>query len=274
MVKSLLGRRAIGVVTSLMAAAALGTVVGITSIAINPQAAFAGNPGGKITVATVMARAKWWMNTYGVVYSQAQYDQKPDGSGEVYRPDCSGFVSMAWHLPKVDGYNDRWTGDLNKYGDTTNLASLDNLSQGDAVLSSTHVMLFDRWDNASTKTEMWVYEEYNYGQEGRYAKRAKPSSGFTGVHYNKIVSQNEASPTVWCEYKVTASSGVNQRSNPGLSFTVEGNYPLNAVFLGAQNGTVDADGYTWRLLALGRLSNARLWAYTGGVVRTSTPCLT
>jgi hypothetical protein len=155
-----------------------------------PGAAHASSAvGGQISSAEVLARAQWWINTYGVIYSQDQADAKPDGDGHSYRPDCSGFVSMAWHLPKLSNGLDRNTDTLDA-GDTEYRASLYDLQPADAILGKAyrHVALFDRWVDAG-HTQMYVYEEFQTGQEGRYVIKARSwyeANGFRALHYKKV----------------------------------------------------------------------------------------
>ncbi|RKR90863.1 hypothetical protein BDK92_5247 [Micromonospora pisi] len=195
MPKSLLQRivpqRIIATATSVLAAATLGlTVVAVDTITAAPTPAQAASSvGGQITRDEVLARARWWIDRYGAIYSQNQADQKPDQDGHPYRPDCSGFVSMAWHLPKSGG-GDRSTRTLATFGDTTWLDSLGELLPGDAILgvSYGHVALFEKWVDSS-RTQMWVYEEYQPGLEGRRVVKSRSwyeSEGFRGLKYNNV----------------------------------------------------------------------------------------
>ncbi|GIH10216.1 hypothetical protein Rhe02_82830 [Rhizocola hellebori] len=284
MVKRIFAGRMLAGVTALMAAATLGAFGGVVASSVTPQAAHAGAPGGKITVDTVMERAEWWMATYGVVYSQEQSNAKADGAGEKYRPDCSGFVSMAWHLKKKSDGWDRYTGDLAGFGDTTWLSSLDLLKRGDAILgvSYGHVALFDKWADSS-KTAMWIYDEYSTGSAGRYAKIDKSwysSRSFRGLHYNNMVSDTWGAPTgLVCQYKVSAPSGkLNQRSGPGTNYTVEGYFVNGDYVWAAQDKTVVANGYTYRRFSGSRFSNFSYKLFVGSgdgatFARTSAACL-
>ncbi|MFG2642563.1 FG-GAP-like repeat-containing protein [Streptomyces sp. NPDC048370] len=149
----------------------------------------ASSVGGAISRTEILARAKWWIDTYGVIYSQDQNDAKASVTGEKYRPDCSGFVSMAWRLPKKSDGWDRNTRDLDAFGDTTTV-SLDSLQPGDAILGDGHVALFDKWTDSS-KTSMWVYEEYSTGDAGRHTTKTKSSyanNGFKGLRYDKATT--------------------------------------------------------------------------------------
>lgn len=55
-------------------------------------------------------------------------------------------------------------------------------------------------------------------------------------------------PTVYCQYRVTSTIGVNERWGPGLSYQIERRLAYNAIISAGRDGTVynGADGYTWR----------------------------
>ncbi|SEQ33155.1 Cell wall-associated hydrolase, NlpC family [Streptomyces sp. yr375] len=90
------------------------------------------------TRADIIRRAKEWVSAQ-VPYSMSTYWY--DG----YRQDCSGFVSMAWNLPRNE-----WTGSLNQYG--TRISS-EELQPGDILLfhnptdpeKGSHVVVFGGW---------------------------------------------------------------------------------------------------------------------------------
>ncbi|MBD0420712.1 peptidoglycan-binding protein [Streptomyces sp. TRM S81-3] len=97
----------------------------------------------------IIDRAGKWV-TEKVPYSTSAY--RPDG----YRQDCSGFVSMAWKLPRNE-----WTGTLGRYADRI---SKEELEPGDILLfhnpadpwRGSHVVIFGGWtDPAHT-----VYRAY------------------------------------------------------------------------------------------------------------------
>ncbi|MFV0131915.1 hypothetical protein ACLGIH_01345 [Streptomyces sp. HMX87] len=190
-------RRLVTAMTCALAVTLLALTTAVVSEVSAPTTAHASSVGGSISRNEVLNRAKWWIDNYGVIYSQSMADAKPSVTGEKYRPDCSGFVSMAWRLPKVSG-NDRWTGNLNSFGDTATFSNLDNLQPGDAILGKDagHVALFHRWTDSS-KTSMQVYEEYDWGKAGRHATHTKSyyeNAGFAGVRYDEIV--NSTGPAV------------------------------------------------------------------------------
>src|SRR5262249_9823221 len=45
-------------------------------------------------------------------------------------------------------------------------------------------------------------------------------------------------PTVWCQYRVTASSGLNERNGPGLSYSVVRVLGYNTMVIAGRDGTV------------------------------------
>ncbi|MFE2507670.1 hypothetical protein ACFXC9_04215 [Streptomyces naganishii] len=103
------------------------------------------------TRTAILARAKKWISAK-VPYSM--YAFWPDG----YRQDCSGFVSMAWNLPRNE-----WTGSLARYAVRT---TKDRLQPGDILLyhnpanplNGSHVVLFGGWSD-HTHTRYLAYEQ-------------------------------------------------------------------------------------------------------------------
>ncbi|MFD9971217.1 peptidoglycan-binding protein [Streptomyces sp. NPDC059011] len=117
-----------------------------------PIAGPAGTAGlRKMARADIMNRAKRWVNAK-VPYSMSRY--WADG----YRQDCSGYVSMAWHLP-----GNEWTGSLAQFG--TRIERKD-LQPGDILLfhnlsnpsKGSHVTIFGGWAD-SARTKYIAYEQ-------------------------------------------------------------------------------------------------------------------
>jgi hypothetical protein len=104
-----------------------------------------------------------------------------------YRSDCSGYVSFSWGLPPP--------------GDTTKTVmghahrvSCNDLKPGDALLSSRHIILFEKWINKASKTAQ-ISEEPGCNKvatrsqttitcSGQSARLSGRSSGFTSIRKN------------------------------------------------------------------------------------------
>ncbi|MFC9244517.1 peptidoglycan-binding protein [Streptomyces sp. NPDC057136] len=103
------------------------------------------------TRADIINRAKVWVSAQ-VPYSMKKYWS--DG----YRQDCSGFVSMAWNLPRNE-----WTGSLDQYGTRI---SREKLQPGDILLfhnpadpsKGSHVTIFGGWTDYR-HTHYTAYEQ-------------------------------------------------------------------------------------------------------------------
>ncbi|QQQ73421.1 VCBS repeat-containing protein [Saccharothrix sp. 6-C] len=140
--------------------------------------------GGVITRDEVLSRAQYWIDQH-VPYSQTS--SYPDPQGVRYRQDCSGYVSMAWHLPKLPGGGDYSTATITQ---VTSPIARSELKPGDALWrrdsSVQHIALFVRWaDTAQTKPV--VREEPDYG---KFAQETTWSSSyantFTPLRYRNI----------------------------------------------------------------------------------------
>ena len=85
------------------AAAVVGIAGGAISTTAAPQPAQAASTaGGPITRSEVLSRAQSWVDR-GLTYSSGSMTNGPGGGS--YNRDCSGLVSMAWHLT-----SNQWTG--------------------------------------------------------------------------------------------------------------------------------------------------------------------
>ncbi|MGW0772426.1 peptidoglycan-binding protein [Streptomyces sp. NPDC002835] len=113
--------------------------------------AVAQTPLRAATRAEIINRAKVWVDAK-VPYSMTKYWS--DG----YRQDCSGYVSMAWNLPKNE-----WTGSLAQFGDRI---AHEDLQAGDILLfhnpadpgGGSHVTIFGGWTDY-THTYYTAYEQ-------------------------------------------------------------------------------------------------------------------
>lgn len=134
--------------------------------------------GGSITRGEILDRAASWVAEQ-VPYSQTSYWTDSNGT---YRQDCSGFVSMAWHLG-----TSAVTGTLPDYA--TQLASYDDLQPGDMIDNiSTHVVLFRSWTD-STHSTANIVEEAHTGTNpcnSTYTRSELSSGGFLPFRYNHV----------------------------------------------------------------------------------------
>ncbi|PJN23804.1 hypothetical protein [Kitasatospora sp. CB02891] len=168
---------------AIAASGAIATTAVTVATATTAQAA--SSVGGQITRSEVLARAKVWVDD-AVPYSQSSYHT--DGSGTLYRQDCSGFVSMAWHINNSGTNNGFTTNTAVNY--STQLAGLDSLKPGDTLNNiSTHMVLFVGWTD-SNHTAATIYEEPNSSSTARsrvMTRSEMTSGGFLPYRYNKIV---------------------------------------------------------------------------------------
>jgi cell wall-associated NlpC family hydrolase len=125
-------------------------------------------PATAITRSEVLARAHTW------VVKRVTYSQSARYAG--YRRDCSGFVSMAWHLGT--SYTSRTIGAVAKR------VAISQLRPGDAVHTPGHVAIFVRWKNKAKRTYIAMEE----AQSGRPALHhvLRIGSGATALRYRKI----------------------------------------------------------------------------------------
>ncbi len=138
-------------------------------------------PGGHITRTEVITRSVSWV-VQKVPYSQTRWWSDENGK---YRQDCSGMVSMAWHLSQKTNY---WTGNLAKVSHRIPSKSLE---PGDILLRPRqHTLIFAGWANEK-KTKFNLYEEYARGKPARYATGASLASyldrGFGAYRYKNIL---------------------------------------------------------------------------------------
>src|ERR1041384_4438800 len=75
----------------------LGAVLALLGAVVAPTAASASTVGGTIARSEIIARAQNWVNR-GLTYDMDGAWATDLEGGHTYRRDCSGLVSMAWHL--------------------------------------------------------------------------------------------------------------------------------------------------------------------------------
>jgi hypothetical protein len=177
------------------------------------QSATVSTIGGSITRSEVPTRAQYWVDQK-VTYTQAAsyHDEAGD---KTYRRDCSGFVSMVWHLTSsfvtdpAHGSPDfkTWTGKT--------VIDVNDLQPGDAILqvdsSHDHIEMFVKWkDSTDHGAGAWFYSFNNTGETvrnpyavnnvGKYGEESwaeMTASYSTPIRYTKIVNDSPipASPT-------------------------------------------------------------------------------
>ncbi len=216
-------------------AAAAIALVAVVGFLVSPVSAMAASSvGGPISRSEVRDRAQFWVDRH-VPYSQsAQYG---DPQGRLYRTDCSGYVSMAWHLTASEN-----TATLMNFANR--LASYDDLQRGDAVDRTgsdvpwdlQHVALFDHWTDGS-HTSLVVYSEPYPGKTAEiesWSRSYLSDNGYIPIRYKNIVS--DAPQPLPVQVVATTANG-------GLFHTIR---QVNGVWSGAfgdvegQAGSVDA----------------------------------
>jgi hypothetical protein len=180
-----------------------GVVAAMATTAAPLPAYAASSVGGTITRSEVLARAKTWADAK-VPYSQeATY---PDPQGKRYRTDCSGYVSMAWHLDTAGTYLDGGynTGQFQSWSGKT-VIGYDDLLPGDALLAENashhHIVLFISWTSGAHTTAN-VYSEptdnptapVRWAYQTTYSRSTLTNDGYQAIRYNKIVDDPVSVP--------------------------------------------------------------------------------
>ncbi|WP_163508215.1 hypothetical protein [Fodinicola acaciae] len=180
---------------------------------------------GKITRSEVLTRSKSWIDEK-VPYSQDNNSPHVNKYGS-YRRDCSGFVSMSWHL----SYS-RTTADL---PDVMHPIARKDLKPGDALLlPHTHIALFVGWADGA-HTQPVVREEYDYGHVAEQRVWAAAKAGnYTPERYDNIV--DDAVRTF--DPKAVPSGTLLREPSGAIAVSVGG---APAVF--ANNAEITALGY-------------------------------
>lgn len=147
-------------ILGLSLAVSSGVVVAVADavVAIPTVAHAASAIDGPITRAEIISRAQFWLNK-GIIYGSGNY---PDPQGKGYRTDCSGYVSMAWHLGSSRvTYDDPIVGNL---AAVSTRITKEQMQPGDMMMAlgvgaAGHAVLFAGWaDAAHTR-----YNAYDFG---------------------------------------------------------------------------------------------------------------
>ncbi|MFJ4851106.1 FG-GAP repeat domain-containing protein [Streptomyces sp. NPDC088733] len=179
-----------------VATATLGLALGLGVLVALPSSAAhaASSVGGTITRSEVLSRAQYWAD-HGYTYDQGS--SAPDPQGRGYRKDCSGLVSMTWHLSSSQS-----TASFPGSGLITYLSTLDQLQPGDAVLRSGHMELFAKWKNPSDHGQgAYVY---SFNQDGETVRNPYTNSNFGNLGFDTWSELTTYDPI---RYKNISNSG-------------------------------------------------------------------
>ncbi|MFG2234585.1 FG-GAP-like repeat-containing protein [Streptomyces sp. NPDC048723] len=181
--------------------------------------------GGAITRQEIAERAKYWLNK-GIPYNQG--GSYPDSNGRNYRTDCSGYVSMAWHLSTSLA-----TQGLGSSSEIYEIPRSD-LKQGDILNSYyDHVFLFDKWDDAA-------HTKFSY-----YSFGSTPVKYVTGVSINAATLDGHPSG----DYKALRYKRVIDAPSPVFTQTAAADF----------NGDGQAD-----IIARDGSASLKLWTHNAG----------
>ena len=172
----------------------LGSQIGYLTAGTCATSVPRSDPGsqGPISRPDIISRGHYWVDK-NIPYNQgASY---PDPDGHPYRTDCSGFVSMAWHLS-----SSRTTQTLDQRDVSTRIG-WDQLQAGDALVyndsadpvNGSHVVLFVGW--ASSTTINVLEEAGSVGAVASVHTQAELSS-YIPIRYNKVDGGTGADDTV------------------------------------------------------------------------------
>jgi hypothetical protein len=171
-----------------------GTGSGTPTTTTTTQPSTSGTYNSTISRTEIINRAKDWYNKRGSIPYDTENDRYPlypdvDGDHR-YGMDCSGFVSMAWHIAvgTIGGRNTRTLPGV------ATAISRSSLQPGDMLDNTTdgHVILFAKWDDTShTKFSYYSFGDtpivYVTGASfGNYSLSGWPTSHYQAYRYNKV----------------------------------------------------------------------------------------
>jgi hypothetical protein len=156
----------------------LGTAVGTLGTASPAHAGI----NDAISRSAVIDRAWNWVNR-GIQYSQQGTATDAEGN-HTYRRDCSGFVSMCWHISPT-GLSAPTTWTLPDYANRINKA---DLRKGDILdWPHNHCVLFQSWAN-SAQTMFNLFELANPDADMNHRTAYLSSyADYNAYRYRKIV---------------------------------------------------------------------------------------
>ncbi|MFF7727108.1 hypothetical protein [Streptomyces sp. NPDC008001] len=160
-----------------LAGAVVLALAAVAALLGTAPAASASDRDGPIGRGEVMDRAWSWV-AERVPYSQSGCHDNQFGC---YRPDCSGYVSMAWNLGSSLTTWALWN--------VTSDIPANDLQPGDILLRDSdgidHVALFVHWADAA-HTQPVVREEWDFGQVAEERTWGNGLRGFTPRRYQRL----------------------------------------------------------------------------------------
>ncbi|WP_405017023.1 VCBS repeat-containing protein [Kitasatospora sp. NBC_00070] len=222
----------IALAASIAASGAIATTAFTTTVA---QAATS-SVDGQITRSEIISRAQYWLDK-GLQYNQG--GNYTDSSGRNYRTDCSGYVSMAWHLGTNPNPSTR---ELPGYAHEISRA---DLKAGDILNSfNDHVILFDKWDDAAHTT----FSYYSFGstpvkhRTGISINAATfdshPNGDYKALRYNKVIDDAVTPPNGG------AASRVDFNGDGKVDIAGKLTDGQLLQWSGNGNGTISSSGYS------------------------------
>ncbi|TWE13146.1 hypothetical protein [Rudaeicoccus suwonensis] len=176
---------AVGCAVAVPAGTAFADGMGSHATHVSTVRTAASSVNGTISRSEVISRAQYWLKTQPP-YSETHYAPGPEG--KLYRQDCSGSVSMAWHLGtslttwQFDPHSSQFAG-------IDHQISWSDLQPGDALVQNAqynHIALFVGWADKA-HTEPIVIEQYDYGHsQTQRTWNSSYAHEFTPIRYNKI----------------------------------------------------------------------------------------
>jgi hypothetical protein len=265
------------------------------SIAV-PGTAHASTVNGPISRTEVLDRAQNWVDK-GYTYTQTgTHVPGPDG-GQTYRRDCSGLVSMAWHL-STSLITNEFLGKAQN-GNTMHVIARDDLRPGDAMVRDSdgsgpdgHMELFAFWKNQGDHGQgAYVYSFNSTGQtvQNPYKVNNNGNLGFdswseitsyTAIRYDRVLEQGSG-PNGVAAGDVTGDGRADlvARRPDGTLWLYTNNGSNTAPY---DNGTLIGDGwqiFTWYLAGdvtgdgradiVAAKPDGTLWLYTNNGSTTS-----
>jgi hypothetical protein len=181
-----------------------------------PATASASTMGGAIGRPEILSRAQNWVNRQLTYTQSGTWATDLDGA-HTYRRDCSGLVSMAWHLGTSLVTNEFL--DRARAGNGMVVIPRDQLKPGDAMVRDNdgggrdgHMELFSHWVNPSDHNAgAYVYSFNSDGQtvQNPYANN---NAGKLGKNSN-----DEMSEYTFISYKKVDGERVSDFSGDGYS---------------------------------------------------------